>query len=412
MSQVTRILLIVGFILVILGAGAGLYFVFFYTPESDISGEGGEPTVTEILSQILPDIGEGGRRQIEDEEVDRTEGTRGLPDIAGGDDTLVSSIIDTEVEAIKITGSGNSFNYYNPEDGIFYKINEDGSIEELSSKVFRGVDEVTWSGADDKAVLEFPDGSNVVYDFETDTQVTLPDEMENFDFTESGDKIAYKYNSPNPDARWLGVANSDGTGVQGINALGDNGRTVDVNWSPNNSVVATYTHSDGTNQTVVSFIGLNNENYKGLIVEGHGFEGIWSPDGAEMLYSVYHPDTDYNPSLWMSEASGENIGNNRRSIGLETWADKCTFSGSGSSVYCAVPQDLPTGAGLVPSTADELDYDIYKVTMASGLITKVATPVTDVNEGVSIERIFVSDDETVLYYQEIDSGGVYKLKLR
>src|SRR3989338_2714976 len=58
--------------------------------------------------------------------------------------------------------------------------------------------------------------------------------------------------------------------------------------------------------------------------------GNWStepvdPDGQSLLYSVSSPASEYKPALWIANAAGDSIGENRRSLGLNTWADKCAF---------------------------------------------------------------------------------------
>ena len=150
----------------------------------------------------------------------------------------------------------------------------------------------------------------------------------------------------NASDRWLQVANPTGGSARSIEPLGDNAARVQVSWSPTNQVIALYSKSAGLEQEEIVPLGLNNENFETMTVDGRGFNGQWAPGGTSLLFSTYSSTTDYNPTLQLASASGGTIGHDRLDLGLNTWADKCTFSTNASAVYCAVPQYLESGSGL------------------------------------------------------------------
>ncbi len=91
-------------------------------------------------------------------------------------------------------------------------------------------------------------------------------------------------------------------------------------------VLATYREAiDGERQQVF-FINENNKNLDLLVVEGRGFEVIWSPRGDKILYNVFSSQNDYNPTLWIASGQGDGLGGGKRYVGLNTWVDKCDFS--------------------------------------------------------------------------------------
>ena len=107
------------------------------------------------------------------------------------------------------------------------------------------------------------------------------------------------------------------------------------------------------------------------------------------------------------DAIGESIGNNKRHITVQTWAHKCTFSNN-TTVYCAVPKELITGAGLLPSYGDAGEDHIYKLDLITGTKEKIAEP----PERHTISSIIVSQDESLLYFTDKNSGQMYKIDLK
>ena len=135
--------------------------------------------------------------------------------------------------------------------------------------------------------------------------------------------------------------------------IGENAPDVNVTWSPNNQVAATYVKGVDFDRKEVNFLGFNGENMKSMTVEGRGFQSQWSTQGDKLLYSVYSTATDLKPKLWLASTVDGNIGGQTQGITLNTWASKCTFAND-DEVYCAVPKDLQEGAGLFPADVPSL----------------------------------------------------------
>lgn len=301
---------------------------------------------------------------------------------------------------------GNSATYYDSDNGRFFRVGPDGQRIALSDRRFYNVETVTWSSDGEKAVLEYPDGANILYNFTTDAQTTLPAHWQEFTFSPAGDQIATKSVGLDRDSRWLITAATDGGGARLIEPLGDNGDKVDVSWSPNNLSIATFTKSVDFDRQKVYFVGKNGENFKSTTVEGRGFEHEWDPEGTRMLYSVYSGDNNLKPRLWIVDAKGETIGQNRRDLGVETWAHKCAFT-SNTTAYCAVPTTLPEGAGMFPELANAIPDQIYRINLATGSAVLAAQPDTP----LSVHSIVVNQAGTDLYFTANNAPGMYHIGL-
>ncbi|HLC99373.1 MAG TPA: hypothetical protein VJC11_00230, partial [Patescibacteria group bacterium] len=408
-------LIVTGFIVLVAALGFLIYFFFFASTgptgnENVNGGDGGQ----------FPSA--GGNRNIS-----ITNDGTGLPNVNGvnrnGNENVnagevgninaaVTPQVPSAVSASPALGGGVSndgkgFAYYDKKTGKFYQTSEDGRRRTLSEQEFPDASNVVISPDANKAIVQFPDGSNIAYDFTKQQQYTLPKEGKDFAFNSGSDQLAYKFIAPDPENRYLVASGLDGSNFKLIEPLGSEDRDVQVTWSPTGQVAALFRKGVDADRQEVFFIGTQGENFKSMLVPGRDFKGEWSPQGDRLLYSVYTPDADFKPTLWIAEAQGDRIGLNRKEIGLETWVDKCTFDKAGVTAYCAVPQNLPRGAGLVRELADNIPDTMYKVDLRTG----AKSPILNILGRFTAESVFLSDDGTTLFYTDKQTGFVYRVRL-
>lgn len=419
MSRLQKILLVFGFIIVVFGMGFLLYVVFF---KPFVPGEDYNTNISEGING-LPKAGEDANLQTrltgngalptsansnENRNGDIVFGTPGAaPD--GGTPVLspVQSLTDSAAFFPSPSGDGSFIYFYSKTDGKFYKIKKNGDIELLTDSVFHQVAAISWSPDGSKAVLEYPDGANIVYDFQTKKQVTLPQHWTDFDFSPDNSTIVSKSLGLQNDNNFMIVSDPSGTRTRIIRELGANSDRVIPLWSPNNQIVGMYAEGTDFDRQEVFFIGQNNENFKSMLVEGQGFQGQWTPQGDKMLYSVHSSRTDNKPELWIVDANGSSIGRNRRQLKIETWAEKCAFYDN-NTIYCAVPSRLETGAGYYPQEMDNANDVIYKINLNSGSKTLVARP----EENHTMRNLLLSPDGQFLYFTDKTTGRLYQIPLR
>ncbi len=404
-ERLKRILFIAGFLGIIVVVAYAIYAVFFRSPSQVITTP---PSVEEEPGGTsgLPGAGEGSPTRP----TSPTTGTTDLPvaEVADGGITQTERLTASEIMAATLAGDGSGVNYYDPDDGKFYTVNSDGEISPLSDATFPDAETIVLDEAADTVVIEFPDGSNIIYDFESEDQTTLPAHWEEFDFSSTGTEVIAKSIGNDPNARALVVTSTDGSKTQVIAALGDNADLVDVAWSPNDQVVAfsnTGGSQSGFGRNMILPIGKNDENFKGLVVEGLAFHAIWSPDGARILYDVTGPTSSYRPLLWIVDGTPKTMGDDRRSLGLNTWVEKCTFADA-STIYCAVPQYLPENAGLQPAI-NTIQDSIYRIDVDSGKVRLIGEP----EDRTQMSNLAVSADGRYLYYTDED-GRLQQMRLK
>lgn len=421
--MIKKIIVIIGFILAIIIVGIFLYYVFFrITPKAPV-----QPPTTITPTGKLPVT-----REAWDKMTVEQRRKAGLPlyewpgvkptttkkptmpeiaDIASGGKTWVHPLSTDAAKGAILSPDGKNSIYYNKADGKFYQIDIYGNRRLLSDQTFNNVDKINWSPNKDRAILEYPDGFKIMYDFQKQKQYSLPKNWEDFSWNPGGQQIAFKSTSEYPENSWLAIANPDGTGATPIEHMGDNADKVTVSWSPNNQVVAFSATGQprGEWEQEMLLIGQNGENFKSLVIDGRGFESQWNPGGSSIAYSVYSANSGYRPTLYLVNASGDSIGTSRINTGLNTWADKCTFNSGGASLYCAVPRDLPEGSGMIRDLASRSSDDFYRIDTVTGQVSFLAEGAMG---GYNVERTYLSADESLLYFVDRNTGRLRYIRLR
>lgn len=426
-EKAKKIIIITLFVLIVLAVAFLLYLLFFKKPvvlkepTVPVSEEEEEEeelprlpvtremweemNVIERIEQGLPAL------SWEEEEEEEEEFVSQINDIAEGGRTWIKPVLNEEVFKPTLAADGENSIYYDSNSGHFYQTDNLGNKELLTEQTFLGVDEINWAPTKNKAIIEYLDGFKVMYDFEKEEQYTLPKNWQDFSWNSTGDKIAFQSISKYEENTWLATSNADGTQSKPIEHVGKNADKVTVSWSPNNQVIAFSETGDprGVWEQEILLIGQNQENFKSMVIDGRRFEPKWSPQGDKIIYSVYSAETGYLPHLYLVDAQGEQIGSNKKDTGLATWARKCTFSKDGETVYCAVPRDLPEGAGMVEELAENSKDDFYKIDVNTGRVSFLAEGALG---GYNVRDIYLSQEEDLLYFVDKDINRLRYIRLK
>jgi hypothetical protein len=416
--------LIGGFLLICILIGVGIYTLFFKPVVTPIGEKIDEIEITQLPGVepgTQPGITTGDKPgdyvydltskedEAEKKSVIKIPGPTDekIDEVAKGGITRVNTIDFEKTSKITLSNNGNDLISYNPDTGKFYELKTDGTKTPLTDKVFKQVESVDWAPSKTEAILEFPDGTNIYYDFEKDKQISLPKDWTDFTFNQSSSQIAFKDLPNNEDFRFLASANPDGSNQKYLEYIGDEARNFITDWSPNNKMVAQFKNGKDGEHSTIYFLGQYDERFKSITVNGYGVETKWVPDGSKLVYSAHNMHSDHKPTLHIVDASGDNVGKNHYDLKLHTWVDKCTFQGK-TTMYCAVPKEMPYGAGLVPRLTDDIGDYIYKVDLKTGVKSFVAEPEYDYN----IEEMQVSDDGSSLFFTGKDGYGINEIKLK
>jgi len=390
-----KILLIVLFLGVTIGVALLLYRFFFAgAPTAQPPTTGGTPPSAGGLPTAGTGRPTGGA--VQPGAPTGLPAAPTLPLIAAGGVTASPQVTEDFVKN-PFTAPNGTLGYYDQNDSRFYRVLADGTKQALSQQKFPQAADVEWAPAGDKAVITFPDDSKILYDFSQQKQVTIPSHWQDTTFTSDGGAVIAKSMTLDPDNRWLVSMAADGSTTKLLAPLGENADKVTVSVSPDNAIVAFSDTADpvGFDTKDLLPIGQNDENFKAMRVEGFGFTPLWSPDDEHVLYSTASQQDGYLPTLWFEGANGDAIGADRVKLNVHTWADKCTFSGA-DTVYCAVPDTLPDGAGLQRDIAKDTPDSIVRLDLKSGTVLTVGRP----ENNTAIGKLTVSADGSTLFFTD------------
>ena len=408
-ANIKRVLLVAALLAATVLIAFGLYLAFKKTtvekPGEELGpGGGGE----------LPFSGEKGEAPVTGEAPSGEVGITPAGPSGLGQNLTPSYYKPKPVEKVSsdysiFTSLNNNgaLRYHNGSDGKFYRISAQGDVRAMTDQIFYNVQEVTWAKNADKAILEYPDGTKTLYNFDTNKQVTLPKHWEDFSFSPDSSQISAKSLGLAPENRWLVTSNDDGSGTRLIEPLGENADKVIMDWSPSRQTVALSMTGQpvGADRREILFLGLNGENFKSTIVEGLNFASQWSSTGKKLLYNVDSARSNFKPELWIVNSYGEEIGSGRRMLELNTWAKKCSFA-SDDILYCAVPRELPEGAGMAPEIAAEIPDDLYKIDLKTGLRTSIA-----LDKDYTFDSISYEPTTNKVYFSDHHETGIFEVKL-
>ena len=395
--RLKRILIIAGFIGFIVLVAVLIATVLFRSPDVTPNVDPTTPGTLPGSTGSLPSATPGSPTVVPDGTGSQTPGVLQPSQFADGGVTLITQLTSSTIVSSNVTG--NEISYYDPADGRFYTIDASGNVNALSTASFPSAETVVISDDAKAAAVEFPDGSNVIYDFTQESQITLPNHWEDFDFSPQSDEVVTKSIGVDPANRSLLTTSVDGSSTDVLLALGLNADKVTVNWSPNGRILGfseTGLAQIGFGRKQIFLIGSSGDEVGAIVTEGGNFEAKWSPEGNHVLYSVAYVANDSRPSLWYTNATGS-VDTQRKKFSVETWVDKCTFYNS-ETIYCGVPREVPDQSGYDHNSVRSAD-DLYAIDLATGRETIIATPAID----VQMFDLFVSSDQSTLYFS--DAGG-------
>ncbi len=369
------------------------------------------PVVIDPTSDETLDTFEGLQTSDEARETDASEVDTTEPEFLDALDTP-----EEEVSAVQLSSSTtvsatltaeDTVAYYDPSDGRFYTIDSNGNVVLLTSEQFLDAETVLFSDDAEMVAVEFPDGSNVLYDFDSEEQTTLPSHWEEFEFSPESEEVVSKNITVDPENTSLVVTSTDGSRTQVVASVGTNEEFVTLDWSPDGDVLGfsqTGRAQTGFGREQIFLIGADGEAVGAIVVEGLMFDSLWAPSSNVLLYSVADASQDFRPTLWSVDVSGSDIGSDRARYEVETWVEKCTFANE-TTVYCAVPREIDDNDGLDPELVDSPD-DVYRVDIKSGRSILVASPDLD----YQMFNLSITDDEETLYFTN-ENGILLRISL-
>lgn len=244
-------------------------------------------------------------------------------------------------------------------------------------------------------------------DFRDQTVTLLRPEMSRLSWNTLGDGIYYLYTDPATGAQSINTASFNGTNWKKLTDVerGD----YFVSNIPQSSQAAFWTKPDGFTQSRLESISLTGEGRTELFSGRYGADYSWSPNGRLILVSSGETQASHQPSLGLlSEAGGD-----YQDLKVPTLINKVTWSKDNQTLYYAQPNTFPSGTVLPndyyakPITTIDT---FWKMDIKTGK-RKRLIPLNEMKETFDATDLFLSHDETKLYFLDRSSHKLYRISL-
>ncbi len=399
-------LIIISVILGIIAMGVGVYFAWKKSREllappvvqQPMAGEQQLPASAERKIKILSD------QPIFDYWVYRPE----FGVVATSTIKFATSTISTATSTKTITR--DSIVFYLNQDGLIFKVKEDGEDEAVTSEPIENLQQVKSSFDGKFALIKFGDvnfSGFVIFNSETNVQEFLPENTTAVAFSPDGKKIVYLQKQVGfKTASDLIIKELTGAKPKTVKILSFNQMDFNLNWILPETVILAPKPS-AFSAALAWKVDIRNKTFKPLWpIDLNGLMINWSIDGrtdGKLGLQFNSGKEGSKDSLIMIDEKGEK----RANFDFLTLPNKCFISEP--KIYCAVPLEIPKNTILPDDYLKKAVYFrdfLYQIDINQNSLSEIfsaSEPIIDAT------RLSISGNR-LLFINRYD-GRLYGLEL-
>lgn len=290
--------------------------------------------------------------------------------------------------------------YYDQDQGVFYKANQDGTDPQPYSQAqFTNVARVIWSPDKTQAILGFGNGSYYHLDLTSGASTKLMPNISNLSWLPQGNKIVYQWNENENEAQLI-ISEPDGDNWEKIKDLGYTQIILSASPEIGGPVVYLQSYSYGSGRNIYP---VYQDGSAGMVLklEGYGEKAKWGRDGRRVLFEATDAET-YDNYLWVVDVTGTNQYN----LGVKSFEEKCVWNKTNDKLYCAVPSEA---LGPEASAEEESIDNFWEIDTKTGEKRKLYDE-SESEAKFDAEDLWLNLQEDRLYFTDA-GGGVYALRL-
>ncbi|HEV8601451.1 MAG TPA: hypothetical protein VGQ87_02525 [Patescibacteria group bacterium] len=282
---------------------------------------------------------------------------------------------------------GSAVWYFTPDKRLF-RVNIDGSgLSEfaLPSLGENRLVSISWptSGSDFIAVLDSKLGEVKVFYNSTDGKlVTLPPNIQSFDWLPDSKRIIYIWKSGDNAHQQMSIADADATGFRAITDVFWPDYTVKIA-NDGNQVLLYRSRIQGDNNKIYKF-DLKTNQFQTLINEGINQWAMWLPGGNKFIFA--QTDSAVYPRLFLYNM----LTSQKTDLNINTAMDKIVLDSEGKFLYAAMPKK------------GNISDDFVKVDLTSFKQESYFQPPTDLKATdlflVGTKLYYVNSKDSKIYY--------------
>ncbi len=314
-------------------------------------------------------------------------------------------IVESDVYGLKMKKGTNQIMFYQQQKTLSADPFS-GKKHSISSYPFVDVTDFLWSRDSSKAIVK-DSGDYYIYEINSNLAYKFRYEIDNAIWSNSGDKVIYKYYNSNTGKRKIELADVKGENRQSLVERLPY-RKINLIMQPEKERFCYFPHPDARVKGklfCLNFDGQNKKEYGGQ----YGQDYLWSPNGSKLLISFTKEEAGNSLVLGvMSETGGE-----RKGLSLGTTVEKCVWSKNNVDVYCAVLGGAPL-AIMLPNAWDEQLFNsidtFWKINTETGE-KKRLVELDEMSLVIDSENLVLDPEENFLFFINKKDRSLWRLKL-
>jgi len=404
-----RILIIIGIVALIIAFGVTIYFVIF-RQKTKVADD--LPPLTKEEQQRLKLTTEERQAGITEDQkikeyVEEKRKEIALQTAAGETDKYrVIPVLKQKTISPTLSADFSKIIFYSPENKEFYVSNLDGSqVSPITSSGIDKVYDISWSKKKDRAVITLSDNQGLtrnylIFDINDQKQTTVDANFKSPTLSPDGEKIAYLFLDKASSTSNISVSNLDGSDWNSVSPF--EGEFPIINWNLESKLIY-YSEPNTQNNAIAFAANIIGKNFNQL-VSNYGLNVNVSNDGNKIVYSGQNVADATTTNLQFYDLqNSKNV-----DLGVQTFADKCTWLPNNQNLICAIPENL-SKCMILPDAYNNYNFiskdSFYLVDTQNNKTTKLAST-TQFSQDYDVYKPFMLG-EKIMYFTRRQDGQLY-----
>ncbi len=359
---------------------------------------GTKSSVTPPVSQGSNDAGSGANNNT----PSSTAPTSAAAPVVQQNASPFVELISDQVVSPVLFFNGKGITYFDNQGNLYQASFQDNSTplqiaskQSLDIEARAGIAKVLWPAKGDNFIAQFTTASGTDWSFynsSAQSYTDLPPQVEALDWLPSGDQIYYIW-LQNGKAT-LNISNPDTTNWKYIADMWETDDQISV--SPDGKNILYYEQNSSGTANPINLTTPDGKVWKTLVRAGFNKGVLWSPDSQKFLFGKLDSASNQYQLWYYNLLTGETI-----NLQATTTPDKAVWSNDSQTIYYAEPVSGVAGGNSL--TSDKF----YKLNIQTG-DKQTYDPGSQVFDG---RNLFLSSDETKLFFKNAQDGGLYYLNL-
>ena len=283
----------------------------------------------------------------------------------------------------------------------------EATISATNSTAVRDVD---WNSTGDLALLSKTDGSKYsIVDLANQSVATFAPQVDYATWSDDPDRVFYKSYNESSNSRTLGVIGIDGSNDTPLTTIPF--RRVPIMDVPKSILVAYWPESDAVTRGTLYTVGTISPGDPKLVFDQlFGADYLYSPTGNLVAASGLREE-GVSSSLTLGVFGKD--GDNYTDFKIPTFASKTVWGNDGTTLYYALPTDIPEDSILPNDYARGSFFTqdtFWKVDTATGKKDRLID-LSDLPEKIDATNLFLNDEQTALFFLNRSNNILYRLNL-